>query len=101
MNRIETGRVYTAARRREGTSSIGEWELIVTQDERGYNDVAIFVANRPTGIREGGKFRIDQITGMSFGSRKGSDGAWHQAVSVNAIISPVETYEEFKAGQSS
>ena len=100
MNRIEAGKIYTATRRRQGTSSVGEWELIVTQDERGYNDVAIFVANRPTTIREGDKFRIDQITGMSLGSRKSNDGTWHQAVSVNAIISPVETYEEFRASQN-
>ena len=99
MNRIEAGKIYTATRRRQGTSSVGEWELIVTQDERGYNDVAIFVANHPTTIQEGDKFRIDQITGMSLGSRKSTDGTWHQAVSVNAVISPVETYEEFKATQ--
>ena len=66
MNRIETGKVYTAVRQRRGSSAGGDWELLATQDERGNNDIAVFVVNTPSNVHEGGKFRIERIVSVSF-----------------------------------
>lgn len=96
MNRIETGRVFTAVRQRTGTSSGGEWELLLTQDERGHNDIALFVENRPSGVREGGKFRVEKILSVSYGNKKDQNGEWRPAISVNAEVTAVESYEEFR-----
>ena len=60
MNRIEAGKVYTAVRQRSGSSASGDWELLATQDERGNNDIAVFVVNTPSNVKEGGKFRIEK-----------------------------------------
>lgn len=96
MNRIEAGKVFTAARTRTGTNSNGKnWELIVTQDERGNNDIAIFVANMPSNVKEGGNFRIDKILSVSYGNRKDNDGNWRANISVNAVVTAVESHGEF------
>ena len=95
MNRIETGKVYTAVRQRSGSSANGEWELLATQDERGNNDIAVFVVNTPSNVKEGGKFRIEKIVSVSYGNKKDNSGNWRASVSVNAEVSAVMTYDEF------
>ena len=97
MNRIETGNIFTAVRQRTGKSSGGDWELLLTQDERGHNDIALFVENRPSGVKEGGKFRVEKILSVSYGMKKDSNGEWRPAISVNAEVTAVESYEDFKA----
>ena len=100
MNRLETGKVYTAVRQRTGNSAGGSWEMLATQDERGNNDIAVFVTNIPSQIPEGGKFRIERIFSVSCGNRKDSAGNWRASISVNAEVSPVLTYEEFHQKES-
>ncbi|MDO5444013.1 MAG: hypothetical protein Q4F31_00140 [Eubacteriales bacterium] len=96
MNRIETGSIFTAVRQRTGTSSARDWELLLTQDERGHNDIALFVENRPSGVKEGGKFRVEKIHSVSYGMKKDQSGEWRPSISVNADVTAVESYEEFK-----
>ena len=96
MNKLEIGKVYTAARQRTGSSANGEWELLATQDERGNNDIAVFVANRPSNVAEGGKFRLDKILNVSYGNKKDASGNWRASVSVNAEVTAVESYDQFR-----
>ena len=100
MNKLETGKVYTAIRQRSGTNSGGNWELLATQDERGSNDITVFVANIPSQVPEGGRFRIEKIHSVSFGNKKDSTGSWRTAISINAEVCPVMTYAEFSQGQA-
>ena len=95
MNRIETGKVYTAVRQRSGSSANGDWELLATQDERGNNDIAVFVVNTPSNVKEGGKFRIEKIVSVSYGNKKDASGNWRASVSVNAEVSAVMSYGEY------
>ena len=95
MNKLETGKIYTAARHRTGTSANGSWELIATTDERGNNDIAVFASNIPSGVEEGGKFRIEKITAVSYGNKKDQSGNWRASISINAEVSPVMSYDEF------
>ena len=94
MNRIETGKVYTAVRQRTGASANGEWELLATKDERGNNDIAVFVANRPSNVIEGGSFRIDKIISVSYGNKKDASGVWRASISVDALVTAVESPSE-------
>lgn len=97
MNKLEIGKVYTAARQRTGNSANGDWELLATQDERGNNDIAVFVTNRPSNVAEGGKFRIEKILSVSYGNKKDASGNWRASISVNAEVTAVESYEQFAA----
>ena len=94
MNRIEEGKVYKALRQRTGTSSSGEWELLVVADEKGNNELAVFTENHPSGVKEGGSFRIERILSVSYGNKKDSNGVWRPNVSVNARVQPVFSYGE-------
>lgn len=96
MNKLEIGKVYTAARQRTGSSSNGDWELLVTQDERGNNDIAVFVANTPSNVKEGGKFRLDKILTVSYGNKKDNAGNWRANISINAEVTAVESYDDFR-----
>ena len=97
MNRIEAGKVYKAVRFRSGTGKNGgAWELIVTQDERGYNELAVFAENIPCGVKEGENFRVEKISNVSFGMKKGQNDEWRPSVSVNAVVTPVSSYDEYK-----
>ena len=98
MNRIEEGKVYTAVRQRSGSSDRGPWEMLIVQDERGSNELAIFASNIPTGVPEGGKFRVDRINSVSLGNKKDSSGNWRVNVSVSAEVCPVKSYDEYTAG---
>lgn len=95
MNKLETGKVYTAARQRTGSSAAGEWEMLATQDDRGNNDIAVFVNNRPSGVAEGGKFRIDKITSVSYGNKKDASGNWRASISINADVSAVQSFDQY------
>lgn len=97
MNRITAGKIFTAARQRSGSGSKGKWELLVTQDEQGSNDITIFVGNMPSNVREGGQFRIERIISVSSSKRQDGEGRWYTNITVNADVSPVETHEEFVA----
>lgn len=95
MNRIEAGKVYTAARQRTGSTERGSWELLAVTDERGNNEIAVFVANRPSKVAEGGKFRIEKINSVSYGNKKDQSGNWRASISIDAVVTPVQSYEQF------
>ena len=100
MNKLEAGSVYTAVRQRSGSSAQGDWELLSTQDERGSCSIAVFVSNRPSGVTEGGKFKIEKINSVSYGNKKDSAGNWRAAISIDAEVSAVESYDQFAPEES-
>lgn len=95
MNRINVGDVCKAAKRRFGSTDKGDWEMLITQDERGHNDIVVFVSNRPSNVEENGCFRIDKINSVSYGNKKGTDGNWYASVSIDAEVSSVMTQSEY------
>lgn len=99
MNRIEEGKVYKALRQRTGTSSSGEWELLVVADEKGNNELAVFTENHPSGVSEGGSFRIERILSVSYGNKKDANGVWRPNISINARVQPVYSYGEVPASE--
>ena len=90
MNKLRSGEVYTAVKSRKGQSRMGNWELLLTTDERGKNDIAIFVRNLPSTVNEGDTFRIDRILSVSNGFRKGEDDKWQPAIAIDADVTVVE-----------
>ena len=67
--------------------------MLVTQDDGGHCDIAVFTTNHPCGVEEGGAFRIDRILSVSYGNRKDSAGDWRASISVNAAVSPIAAPE--------
>ena len=100
MNRIEEGQIYTAIRQRSGETEKGKWELLLTEDDRGFNPIALFTENQPSGVKEGGKFRIEKIISASYGSKRSADGTWNPAVTITARVAPVESFDEFLEQQA-
>ena len=90
MNKLKSGEVYTAIRQKSGSTRVGDWELLVTRDGNGHNDIAVFVRNVPSTIREGDSFRIDRIHSVSSGSKKDKDDQWRNSVAIDADVSLVE-----------
>ena len=95
MNTIKIGLPLKCERRRFGRSEKGDWELLLTRDEKGHCDIAVFANNRPSGVEEGGCFRVEEITGVSHGNRQDANGSWRASISINAAVTPVFGAEEF------
>ena len=77
MVRIEKGSEYTAKRFRSGTGPKGDWEVVVVKAEgKARQEITIFPTNIPTGITEGGTFRIDDISAVEVRIQKKQDGTW-------------------------
>ena len=90
MIKIEKDGVYRAKRARSGSSEHGDWELIAVADEK--NDkrtVTIFADNTPTGTREGGMFKIKDITCVKIGYKKDHAGQWKPDTTINAVIEAI------------
>ena len=94
MNRINLTGEFKAEKVRSGKSARGDWELILTSDENGSCAISIFAVNRPSGVAEGGSFRIEKITGVTHGARQDAKGNWHSNVSVNAVVAPAGAVED-------
>ncbi len=77
MVRIEQGGEYTAKRFRSGTGDKGDWELAVVKAEgKARQELVIFPTNIPSGITEGGTFRVDNIRSVEIRVQKNADGTW-------------------------
>ena len=91
MLKIEKGGEYTAHRVRTGEASRGPWELIVVrEDGRAHREVTIFARNTPSGVEEGGRFRVLEITSAGPRRGKNADGTWtnYEKTSIEAIVEP-------------
>lgn len=77
MIRIDKGGIYTAHRVRSGTSSKGDWELIVVKgignDKR---EINLYIMNHPSRIREGEPFKVTEILAVQVNALKDDEGNW-------------------------
>lgn len=96
MNAINLESICKAELVKSGKNERGSWELLVTKDERGHCEIAVFPNNIPCGVAEGGSFRIERITGVSYGNRQSSDGKWFPNISVRADVVPVCGIDEYR-----
>lgn len=96
MTELVAGQVYTARLVRSGVSQRGAWEIVTVSDKKQKNDVAIFPRNIPTGVVEGGQFKLEQILSIKNGMRKDKTDHWQHNVSCEAVITPIAS--EFDTG---
>ena len=73
MNRMTVGNVYQASFALSGNSSKGPYEILKVTDERGKDEITLFVnpASMPTNIAKGDRFRLNKITEISHYWKKG------------------------------
>lgn len=94
MLKIEKGGEYAAHRVRSGEADKGPWELIVVKEEgRAHREVTIFARNTPSGVVEGGRFRVSEIISAGPRRTKNPDGTWSsfEKTSLEAVVEPIET----------
>lgn len=84
MNSIKNGQVYEAKRTRSGD----EWEMIITNDEKGQHEIVIYASNRPSHVEEGKQFKVCDIKGITYGSKQDPQGNWRPSVRLYAIVEP-------------
>ena len=92
MLKTNINTVYTAKTIYSGTSSKGDWEMVVMEAEG--SDKArmpVWIVNVPSGITEGSKFMIESITGAAIRHIKPSErfDKWQDEFSINAVVKPV------------
>lgn len=92
---VEKGGQYTAHVVRSGTNARGNWEMIVTRDEKGKKEAVIFADNNPSGVIEGDNFILEEITSFSVGAKKGKDGVWRDTSNVTGKVKPVPRMQAF------
>lgn len=100
MNILKKGEVYTASKRRFGKTDKGDWEMLTVTDDKGHNSIAVFVSNRPSGVLEGAKFRVEEIGAVSVKTRKDEKGSWWTDVSVNASVTAVKSFDEYSSSSN-
>ena len=95
MISIELDMPYTAYRFRSGASERGRWEVITVVDEakkvRTMQEVTIFPANLPSGVKENEQFIIKRILKVTRKKAKDRDGNWSLVdVGITADVQPVK-----------
>ena len=82
---------YTAEMVRTGQSPRGEYEMVLLKTNGDHARLPIWVKNVPSGVVEGGKFIIAQITGAGIRHIKPSEryDKWRDEFSIEAIVQPV------------
>lgn len=102
MNRLSVGNIYVASFAFAGNSSRGPYELVRVTDERGKDEITIFVNNDciPSGIAKGDKFVLSKITEAAHYWRKGQvynketkqrEEGWVEHFDLNADIKRVSS----------
>lgn len=99
MNRISKGQIYCVERTFSGTSSHGPYELVVVREGTKKNtEINIWVTNTPSGVAKGDRFRLNEITEVSYRwkkdkvwnpSKRCEEEGWQPSVDVNASIARI------------
>ena len=98
MVRIAKGEVYKAERVRSGNGAKGDWELIVVKN--GKDEITLWSTNAPSGVTEGGEFRIESIDNLAkkrvpykdgkiCKDRAAKDVEWRTDVDANVTVKAV------------
>ena len=101
MNRLSVGNIYTASFAFSGSSSKGPYEIIRVTDDRGKDDITIFVNPSciPTNIMKGDRFRLNKVTEVAHYWRKGQvwnkekkqrEEGWEERFDINADVKKLE-----------
>ena len=100
MNRISKGQIYNVERTFSGQSSRGPYELVVVREgeKKKNTEINIWVTNTPSGVSKGDRFRIAEITEVSYRwkkdkvwnpSKRCEEEGWQPSVDVNASIARI------------
>ena len=100
MNRISKGQIYTVERTFSGQSSKGSYELVVVREgeKKKNTEINIWVTNNPSGVAKGDRFRLNEITEVSYRwkkdkvwnpSKRCEEEGWQPSVDVNASIARI------------
>ena len=83
--------VYVAEMVRVGKSMKGDYEMVLLKTNGDHARLPIWVKNVPSGIVEGGKFVIKEITGAGIRHIKPSErfDKWQDEFSIDAVVCPV------------
>lgn len=92
-NKLEKGGIYKATRVKAGTSARGPWMLTVVADDRGRNEITLFIKNSDCDLKDNGQFKIKELVSMTLGVRKGKgeDVKWYPSYTAEAIIEPIQS----------
>lgn len=96
--KIRVGEIYEANIVRAGESKKGPWEMVVVKSNtKDKKEIAIFADKVPSGVTEGGTFRVEAITQVNYTSRRREyEGVtkWENNLNVEARIVPVLSYTD-------
>ena len=96
--RLKVGEVYEADVVRSGESARGPWEMIVVRSKtKDKKEIAVFADNIPSGVTEGGTFKIDEILGVNYTARRREFqgvAKWEANINVDARVSPQVSYAD-------
>ena len=96
MVRIEEGGAYRAKRVRWGENDHGRWELVVVAGDKGRQEITIFPANVPCGVKEDAMFTVDKISAVEVKVQRNPDKTWgKEKTRVEAEISPCLSPDPF------
>ena len=74
--KLKIGETYKASKFRSGENSQGPWEMVIVNGGKGTRSILIFPTNAPTGIRENGLFKIDEIEEVQNKAKQDENGKW-------------------------
>ena len=99
---VTVGETYEAAKFRSGENDRGSWEMILIKGGRGQKSVVLFATNVPSGVVEGGKFKIVKIESATIKKAKDASGNWtktevvlHAEVEAEKTARLGEAYKDF------
>lgn len=90
--KLEDGQIYKAAAVKTGKSSRGPWMFTSVVDDRGKNEITLFIRNTDCNLRDGQRFKITDIAGITLGVRKGKgqyEGKWFPSYTADVVIEPI------------
>ena len=99
MNRLSIGNIYLAEWSYSGENSRGKYEMLKVVNEKGRDEITIFVNNKPSGIARGDRFCLNKVTDVIRKKRKGSvwnyetkqkEEGWILDVEINADVTRVD-----------
>ena len=92
-NKLEAGKIYKATKVHSGTSARGPWMLTVVADDRGRNEITLFIKNTDCDLKDKGQFKIKELVSVTLGVRKGrgEDVKWYPSYTAEAVVEPIQS----------
>ena len=100
MNRLTVGNVYRADWAFTGENNKGKYEMLKVVNEKGKEEIMIFVNNVPANIAKGDRFCLNEITDVIHKWRKGMvwnpqtrkrEEGWVEEFDINAKVTRVDS----------